>query len=59
MKRLVKFENLEEKMSKWTGFFCLFSADLWKFERKKIEKLKKLYRSDAISEEKEGKKQGN
>ena len=37
VKRLVKFENLEEKMSKWTGFFCLFSADLWKFERKKLK----------------------
>ena len=35
----------EKNESKWTGLFCLFSADglglnLWKFEKKKIEKLK-------------------
>ena len=36
----MKYEKIERKMSKWTGLFCLFSADLWKFEKKKIEKLK-------------------
>ena len=46
--------KIERKMSKWTGLFCLFSADLWKFEKD----IEKLYRSDAISEEKEGKKAG-
>ena len=55
--------KLREKMSKWTGLFCLFSADglglnLWKSEKKKLKNWKN-YRSDAISEEKEGEKQGN
>ena len=32
--------KIERKMSKWTGLFCLFSADglglnLWKFEKEK------------------------
>ena len=52
------WENWEKKWVNGLGFFCLFSADLWKFERKKLKNWKN-YRSDAISEEKEGEKQWN
>ena len=50
--------KIERKMSKWTGLFCLFSADLWKFE-KKIEKLKNYIVRMPFRKKKKGKKQGN
>ena len=48
-------------MSKWTGLFCLFSADglglnLWKFEKKKkIEKLKNYIVRMPFRKKKKGK----
>ena len=55
VKRLVKYEKIERQMSKWTGLFCLFSADLWKFEKKKIEKLKNYIVRMPFRKKKKGK----